>query len=90
MIFNDPHRNTWELKIIKAGDAYGLDNCLTHDGEPMVEFWTESGYFVTRYYVSTLLKRTHPGQGLCLQGDMPEYNVSAACYEEILDWLEEV
>lgn len=70
---------------------YGLDDCLTHDGGPMVEFYDATyagpdfgprGQFVSRYYLSTLMdRRGMPGlyaeYGLCLQGDVPEWVVSA-------------
>jgi len=67
------------VRFVYKGDAYGLDDCLTHDeDEPMVEFYDttfseknggefgERGQFVSRYNVSTLAK--HGGLGLCLDG----------------------
>ena len=43
----------FNVRIVRAGDRYGRDNCLTHDkDEPLVEFYdsryphTEYGQFV--------------------------------------------
>jgi|TARA_R110000744_G_scaffold342135_1_gene447286 hypothetical protein len=54
----------WKVKIVFKEDAYGLDNCLTHnEDEPLVEFYDlahketfgDKGQFVSRYYLSTIL-----------------------------------
>ena len=54
-------------RIVKKGEAYGLDNCLVHEeDEPLVEFYDATypfhadpegnvlGQFVSRYYAGTL------------------------------------
>jgi len=70
------------LRIVRAGDRYGLDDCLTHphkrdSAAPLVEFYdsrhphTPRGQFVSRYYVDTILGRDRWGTGtggLCLDG----------------------
>ena len=64
---------TFNVRIVKVGDKYGLDDCLTHKeekycGGPLVEFYDatyenetfgERGQFVSRYYASTLLGRDY-------------------------------
>jgi hypothetical protein len=71
----------FNVRIVRTGDAYGLDNCLTNNDGPMVEFYdrkymhTPRGQFVSRYFVSTLLER--PAVGLSLDGGVPAWTVSA-------------
>lgn len=81
----------WAVRLVEKGDKYGLNGCLTHDkGDPLVEFYdtrykhTDFGQFVSRYYLSTLLKSEN---GLCLQGDVPSWSVGEACMNRIRDWL---
>ena len=68
----------FNVRIVRKGDKYGREFCLTYDeDQPMVEFYdsryphTKDGQFVSRYYVSTILGTAngafHPG-GLCLDG----------------------
>ena len=69
------------VRVVHPGDAYGLDNVLTNDGEAMVEFYdaryphTEYGQFVSRYRLSTLNERA-PGTGLDLDGGIPDWSVT--------------
>jgi hypothetical protein len=85
------------VRLVKKGDRYGLHGCLTHDiDEPLVEFydtrydhnsdWLEEfkGQFVSRYYAGTLLG--HDG-GLCLDGGVSDWHVSAGNMAQIKNWL---
>lgn len=80
----------FNTKIIPTGGAYGRDNCLTHDGEPLIEFYdpryqhTPLGQFVSRYNIRTILD--HKG-ALCLFRAVPEWTVSATDMAEIQAWL---
>ena len=80
----------FNTKIINTGDRYGRADCLTNEGEPMIEFYdpryqhTPLGQFVSRYSVSTILDHTG---GLYLYGGVPEWTVSAADMAEIRVWL---
>jgi len=82
----------FNTKIIGTGDRYGRADCLTNESGPMIEFYdpryqhTPLGQFVSRYYISTILKDDSWG-GLALQGDVPEWTVSAADMAEIRVWL---
>lgn len=77
----------FNVRIVEAGDAYGNNGCVTHEGdEPLVEFYDAKqdkgrfgplGQFVSRYYCSTLLEHQYP-QGLNLQGGVWEWSVSPA------------
>lgn len=82
--------------LVRKGDKYGLDNCLTYDEvEPMVEFYdadyagkrgfTSLGQFVSRYYLKTLTER--PIAGLCLDGGVPKWSIRA---EPLADALKAV
>lgn len=85
----------FNTKIIPTGGAYGRNDCLTNDGEPMIEFYDPRhvkhgplGQFVSRYYVSTILERDNCG--LALYGSEPEWTVSAADMAEIRTWLRKI
>ena len=83
---------TWAVRIVELNDKYGLNDCLTNTGSPLVEFFdtryeiTNWGQFVSRYYLSTLVE----GQSdrLCLDGGNHEWNIYGPCYRRILYWLE--
>lgn len=98
-IFNDGTSTApkiWTCRIVLEGDRYGRDNCLVHEGEPMIEFYdcrfefTEYGQFVSRYYVSTLLEnegRHSEGYGLSLADDVAAWEISYETYMRVLKWL---
>jgi hypothetical protein len=88
---------TFAVRLVQKGDRYGLHGCLTHDeDETLVEFydtrydhnsdWLEefTGQFVSRYYAETLLG--HEG-GLCLDGGIYDWQVSAGNMAKIKNWL---
>ena len=72
----------FNVRIVRTGDAYGLDDRLINDGAPLVEFYdnrhmhTPRGQFVSRYYIDTLLDRPD-GLGLALDGGVPAWTVNA-------------
>ena len=84
------------IRIVTAGMNYGLDDCLTHDGEPMVEFYDYTyasddthnsafgprGQFVSRYYASTLNEIPND-RGLDLMGYEPVWKVDANVIEQV-------
>jgi len=88
----------WNVRIVKTGDKYGRDMCLTNDKAPMVEFYdsryphTEYGQFVSRYYISTILSQDSRGgkysNGLCLDGRVPAWLVSAEDMVEVVSFLQ--
>ena len=56
----------FNVRLVRKGDRYGLDNCLVHDkDDPLIEFWDATyehdarftpglGQFVSRYFLATL------------------------------------
>lgn len=93
----NPHRRLILARVVRAGEAYGINNALTHDGaEPLVEFYDTAhrhsrdardrmlGQFVTRYLLSTLMAG---GRGLCMDGSVPVWTLSARNVRDIQDWL---
>ena len=86
----------FNVRILRKGEKYGLEDCLTHkERKPLVEFYDyrhrndkewKRGQFVSRYYAETLLKHDL-NFGLVLYGDSPEWIVSADYMREILAWL---
>ena len=71
----------FNVRIVRHGDAYGLNDALIHEGAPMVEFYdrryphTPRGQFVTRYFAHTLLDR--PISGLVLDAGVISWTVNA-------------
>ena len=84
----------FNTKLIRAGDKYGLDDCLTHDGDPMLEFYdpryqhTPIGQFVSRYHVKTLLEGND--SGLMLDTQVNDWVVDQEQMTEIRDWLKKL
>lgn len=90
-----PHGGTFvanvgpfNVTIVRKGDHYGRENCLTHgEDEPMVEFYdaglvkpgfTTAGQFIARYYLSTL--RKHSG-GLSMLTYVPQWTLTAEQFD---------
>lgn len=86
----------FNVRILRKGEKYGLENCLTHkERKPLVEFYDyrhrddkewKRGQFVSRYYAETILKHDL-NFGLSLDGGVPEWTVSAESMRDILAWL---
>ena len=89
----------WNVRIVKTGDQYDLNMCLTNDKAPMVEFYdvryphTQYGQFVARYYIYTILSQDSRGgeysNGLCLDGRVPTWHVSAEDMAQVITFLKE-
>lgn len=90
------HGHTFRFNIVQTGEKYGRNNCLTNDGDHMVEVWDttrESAQFVSRYYISTLLgfSKFSAGNcwnyGLCLDGGVPAWRIPAQQLTHVHHWL---
>ena len=75
---------TFNYRVIKKGDHYGRNDCLTHDkSDAMIEFYddrfkhTDHGQFVSRYYIKTLIDHLGDHTGLCLDGGISEWSIDA-------------
>ena len=87
----------FNVRILRKGDKYGREFCLTHDEDkPLVEFYdsryphTEYGQFVTRYYVETILGTDRYGRGtggLMLDGGVPSWTVGAKDMDTVRAYL---
>jgi hypothetical protein len=74
--------------------------CLLNVKAPMVEFYDNRyrypdapyGQFVSRYYISTILSQDSRGgkysNGLCLDGRVPAWQVSAEDMVEVVSFLQ--
>ena len=93
---NNTNNVPFNSRIVRKGEAYGRNMCLTHDGdEPLVEFYDARyafdkspegktlGQFVSRYYVSTV----ENSDGINLEGRIDDWFVTA---EQVAKALEEV
>jgi hypothetical protein len=61
-ISNEIAGKTFKVKILRKGDQYGLNKCLTHEDDvPLVEFYDAvsdhdpEGRFISRYSADSLL-----------------------------------
>jgi hypothetical protein len=84
----------WAVRLVEEGDKYGLNMKLVKaSGDPYVEFYDmrleleDLGQFVSRYYRSTILE--HGNEGLCLDGGVSDWNVSADTMMAVKKWLVE-
>lgn len=86
----------FNVRIVNTGDKYGVNDCLTNDKGPMIEFYDsrfksgwdqERGQFVTRYYVETLLSTGEYPAGLCLDGGVEAWTVSAEGMRQVMELL---
>lgn len=95
----NPDGRAFNARLVRQGDRYGLNDCLTHEKpEPMVEFYDATyenddrfdigrGQFVSRYYVCTL----DGGHGaLNLDGGVAAWWVSQENVDDVLDAIAEV
>jgi len=88
----------FNVRILKAGDRYGLDDNLIHQpGEqPSVEFFDATyegsvhgplGQFTTgRYYVKSILN-ANKGEGLDLLGYEPDWHIDGVAMDIVRAWL---
>lgn len=86
----------FNVRIVTKGDAYGKDDCLTHDGDDaIVEFYDAKadaakfgrrGQFVSRYYIFTVLDAGGK-YGLQLDGGSPEWSISPTGMREVHRYL---
>ena len=85
-LFNDEGSKI-KVCLIKRGEKYGLNNCVTHnETEPLIEFY-DPRHFVRRYYLSTILE-IEPGQGLCLEGNRYGYlAIEGDCLDKVKKWV---
>ncbi len=81
------------MRLVRQGDGYGRGLGITHDkADPLVEFYdaryaceqtqergAEYGQFVSRYYLSTLL-RDGPNTRLVLDGGVDAWTLDAVAY----------
>jgi|GEM_PF-3055888 len=69
----------YHVRLIQKGDRYGRDDCLAwEEDEPGIEFYLVHdnyderidgrGWFVSRYYLQTLVDGNTAQTGLCLDG----------------------
>ena len=95
--------SNYNVRIVRKGDKWGRDFCLTHDQDgdkAMVEFYdsrfsdTEFGRFIGNYYVGTLLGKegfysNDLTGGLCLYSNKfdGEMTVSSDDMKTVLNYI---
>jgi hypothetical protein len=86
-------------KILRKGDAYGLNDCLVWQNDHIgVEFYDFSysnvesfgywGQYMSRYFVESILDVEN--QGLCLEGCIPEWNINSSEMLKVRVWLKKM
>jgi hypothetical protein len=83
---------TFNVRIVRPGDGYGLDHKLKAD-ELLVEFYDTRhegaipglGQFVSRYSPETLL--AHSNAGLALDGGVPSWSVDYGTLKTVQQWV---
>ena len=85
---------SFNVRIVRKGDTYGRNNCLTNDDDrSLVEFYdtryahTPLGQFVSRYFAFTLLERAGEYVGLNLDGGVPDWTIDADAMDQVRSWL---
>ena len=85
----------FNVRIVNTGDKYGRFDCLTNDGEQLVEFYDRRydhaadmgrGQFVQRYFTSTILQGRYP-RGLSLDCGITAWSVSAEGMRQVIEYL---
>jgi hypothetical protein len=88
----------FNVRIVNTGDKYGRNDCFVNNKGVMVEFYdsrytggdfAERGQFVSRYYAATLLQCSQYPNGLCLDGGIPAWSVSANGMKEVLEYIQQ-
>lgn len=87
----------FNVRIVAKGDAYGLNDCLTHDHEDvLVEFYDAKqdpakfgrrGQFVSRYHYTTLLDAGSYPSGLQLDGGVPAWSISKVGMRDVVRYI---
>lgn len=92
----------FRARVVLPGDDFGAFSRQNgwalqakKDAEPVVEFYDKRydhsphGQFVSRYYLETLQERgSNAGQGLLLDGGIPEWSVDGANLSKVVAWAE--
>ena len=95
-VTNDEGR-TFTICIVRNGDNYGRNKCLTHDGDDaLVEFYDATyaghpgfdaeGQFASRYSAETLTENEDrlTNLGLGLDGGVPEWDIDGDTMGEVM------
>lgn len=104
LVVTAAHGTRFAVRVLRKGDTYGLDGCLTNDHDtPLVEFYDldqgekfgPAGQFVSRYYAHTLLGTgPHAGErigttaGLDLHAGILAWSLDRVTAAHVADWLD--
>lgn len=94
VVTNAPGNAVMVAKLLREGDRYGLNNCLTwQQADPGIEFFdgryphTPCGQFVSRYYLKTLLESVQKSnRGICLDGGVPDWALAGVEFVDVVLW----
>lgn len=90
------HKGTpFMVRIVRRGQGYGKNFCITHnEEEPLVEFYdarymhTTYGQFVNRYRMTTILFSNNDAYGLDLYGGEADWKIDAKTMTKVTAWLQ--
>lgn len=94
VVTNAPGNAVMVAKLLREGDRYGLNNCLTWEKDGAgIEFYdgrnphTPCGQFVSRYYLETLLESVQKGnRGICLDGGVSAWALAGDEFVDVVLW----
>lgn len=97
-VFNADGNAVLVARLLREGDRYGLNDCLTwEEKEPGIEFYdgryphTPRGQFVSRYYLETLLESVQKGnRGLCLDGGVAAWALNPGELAGAVQWARDM
>ena len=86
---------TFHVRIVREGDKWGRDDCLTWDDErPAVEFYDATadpakfgprGQFVSHYFLETILEG-HPDFGIDLHHGVIRWSITGRNKQQVIEW----
>ena len=97
MVVRNEKGRDFGVRLVRKGESYGLNHCLTHDShKPLLEFYDlsypetfgDEGQFVTRYYLHSLFSRLQDKNNapLCLDGGIPEWTITSKNIRDAVRW----
>jgi len=82
----------WNVRLVKVGDNFGLNDRAVNRDHPFVEIYdpayddTPLGYRISSYSIPTLASAARRGISIALEGSYPEYAFGTEAVHVALEW----